>query len=81
MVHRRAQAGTGAMSVKADLAMDAAKAGPVALYAATTWGAGIDWGAVAAMMAALYSAILVAEKVYRLVIQPLWKRFAAGPAS
>lgn len=80
MVHRRAQAGARAMSVKADLAMDAAKAGPVALYAATTWGAGIDWGTVAAMMAALYSAILIGEKLWRLVIKPLWQRFGPKPA-
>lgn len=70
------------MSVKADLAMDAAKAGPVALYAATTWGAGIDWGAVAAMMAALYSGLLILEKIWRLIVQPLWRRYggAKSPA-
>lgn len=57
-----------------DLVVDGAKASPVALYAATVAG-GVDWGQVAAAMAALYSAILIGEKLWRLVVQPLMTRF------
>lgn len=63
-----------------DLAIDGAKASPLAVYAATVAG-GIDWGQVAAAMAALYSAILVGEKLWRYVVQPLWKRFGPRAAA
>ena len=62
------------------LAVDAVKGSPVAVYLATIL-AGIDWGAMAAAMAALYSAILIGEKLWKLVIQPLWLKFRPKPAT
>lgn len=63
-----------------DLAIDGAKAAPVAAYLAAVAN-GVDWGAIAAMLAAIYSLILILEKLWRLVVKPLWRRFARGPAS
>lgn len=68
------------MSGKTELVIDGAKASPVAVYLATIL-AGIDWGTLAAAAAFIYSTMLIGEKVWKLVVQPLWRRFAQGPAS
>lgn len=68
------------MSGKTELVIDGAKASPVAAFLATVL-AGVDWGTLATAAAFFYSAILIGEKLWKLVVQPLWRRFAQGPAS
>lgn len=63
-----------------DLFVDGAKASPLVAYLISIVN-GVDWGAVAAMLAAIYSAILIGEKVWRYVVQPLRRRLKAGGAS
>lgn len=52
-------------SVARDLAVDAAKASPVAGYAASI-AAGVDWPTVGAALMAVYTGLLILEKLWRL---------------
>lgn len=62
-----------------DVAVDGAKASPVVLYMATALN-GVDWPAVAAAFAALYSALLIGEKIFKWWVQPLLRRLKAARA-
>ncbi len=52
--------------MKLDSAVDAVKVAPPAGYLLGA-AAGIDWGTVASVLACLYTAALLGEKVYRWV--------------
>lgn len=66
--------------MKSELVADAARATPLAAYFVTLLN-GVDWPAVAALLAALYTLILILEKLLKWVA-PLFARrmLVATPA-
>lgn len=65
--------------MRQELVGDAARATPVAAYLVTVLN-GVDWGAVAAMLAAIYTMILIIEKLWKLIVAPLLARKLLVPA-
>jgi hypothetical protein len=62
-------------SLAHDFAVDGAKALPVAGYGATVLS-GIDWPMWAALLACVYTALLISEKLWK-----AWKAWRAGRAT
>jgi hypothetical protein len=54
---------------------DVLKASPPAAYL-LGWAAGIDWGTVASVLACIYTAFLIVDKVWTLMQRWQSKRFA-----
>ena len=56
-----------------DLMVDGAKATPVAVYLLSVLN-GVDWPSIAALLASLYTLLLLIEKVYRWIFKPKIER-------